>query len=455
MRPVALGQFAGEVLGAVRNADPDLKFHGFAWDSRNVKPGDLFLAVQGAHHDGHDYVEAALLAGAVAALVERSVPGPSIQVESLFEALARFAAGRRDRFEGGVVGITGSNGKTTTKEMVAAALSSGGAVLKSPANHNTELTAPLVWAEVEGKAFVVAELAMRGFGQIAHLARFTRPTVGLVTGIGTAHIEMVGSREGILRAKSEMLEAMGADAVSVLPRDDDFYPELLTAAPGPVVTFGFSQEADVRIIGYRAESAEACEVLVDARGEAVAVRLPTVGRHQAANAAAALAVAGVCGVPYKSAAENLPFADLPPMRMERSERAGATVILDTYNASPDSTVAAITTFDEIPVAGRRLAVLGDMRELGEFTESGHRLVGRAIASSRLDHALLLGPSMRYAAEEAAQAGWPSGKLEWCESLDIDKGREVVGNLNKGDALLVKGSRALGLEQILTERAAHP
>jgi UDP-N-acetylmuramoyl-tripeptide--D-alanyl-D-alanine ligase len=419
---------------------------GFSWDSRSVKPGDLFLAITGSRADGHDFAGQALRAGAVAVLAERPVPGPHVQVTDLVEALALFAADRRSRFSGPVIGVTGSNGKTTTKELTAAAVSSLGPVLKSPANHNTEYTSPLVWAEADGKAVAVIEMAMRGFDQIRHLATFARPTVGVVTCIGTAHVEMVGSREGIMRAKAELLESLPSAGAGIVWREDDFYLELVSRSAAPVRTFGFSQEAECRIVGYRALAWDRCAVRVALAGKTVDFELPTLGRHQALNAAAALLVADTVGVSVEVAAENLEKTEWPPMRMEIVRRHGATVILDTYNASPDSTVAGLAALSEVPVDGERLAVLGEMKELGDFTESGHRLVGAALAGSAVDRAYLTGGPTAFIADEAFQRGFPREAVQIAESLDLGRVTEFLRSAGEGDVVLVKGSRALGLER---------
>ncbi len=447
MRPLPVVEFA-RLCGGELSGEPGGEVLGFALDSRTVEPGQLFVAIRGANFDGHDYVRQAIELGAVATLAERAVPGPHVRVGSLVEALARFGRARRDGFRGPVVGVTGSNGKTTTKEFLASALTAHGLVLKSPANRNTEYTSPLVWAELDGQASAVIEMAMRGHGQIAHLAAVSCPTVGVITGIGTAHVETVGSREGIMRAKTELFAALPEDGVSVCWREDDFFPELSERARGRLRTFGFSLEAECRVVGYRALSWDSCAIKLALNGESFDLVLPTVGRHQALNAAAALLGAESCGVRASHAAALLDKAELPPMRMEARRANGAVLLVDTYNASPDSTVAAIRTLAEAPASGRRLAVLGEMRELGDFTESGHRLVGRALAEADLDGAFLTGGPTRFIADEALRAGYPPSRLSSEETLDLDRIRAWLGQIRADDIVLIKGSRALGLERAL-------
>lgn len=438
-------------LGGTLVGPPGAWATGFATDSSQVRPGDVFLAIRGSRVDGHDFCGEALTAGAVASLVERPVEGPHILVAHLVDALAQLGRSWRAAFDGPVIGITGSNGKTTTKELTAAALAPLGPVLKSPGNKNTEYTSPLVWAESAGKKVAVIEMAMRGFGQIAHLARIHRPTIAIVTGIGTAHIEKVGSREGIARAKGEILEAMDPDGIAILPLQDDFYSELAERAPGDILTFGFHPDADAEVIAYRALDWQRSVVRWRIGREEVEAELGAVGRHNALNAAAALLAAREVGVSPQKAAHALRQTEWPPMRMEIRESGGVTYVVDTYNASPDSTAAALRAMAELPIKGRRIAVLGEMRELGGFQESGHRMVGRALCESDPDLVYLTGGPTSYIADEAFRAGYTEDRVTASPELDLDDVRAFLKRtVRPGDVVLIKASRALGLEQALEE-----
>ncbi|RYG26454.1 UDP-N-acetylmuramoyl-tripeptide--D-alanyl-D-alanine ligase [bacterium] len=436
MRPLPASELA-QRMGAQNHAG-EATITGFATDSSAVQPGDLFIAIKGARVDGHDFAPQALASGAVAALVERPVDGPHLQVSSVVDALASFGRSLRDEFSGPVVGLTGSAGKTTTKEFLAAALSPLGPVVKTQGNRNTEYTSPLLWVEVTGDTkAVVVELAMRGFGQIAHLAQVSNPTVGLITNIGYSHLLQVGDRAGIARAKGELLEALPEDAPCLLPADDDYLEELKRiAGQRPVLTFGFAKEADCRIESYRSLSLDHAEITGHCRGETWNLTLPSAGRHLATNASAAILAAHVLGVSSKQAAAGIADAELPPMRMETREQNGATILLDAYNAAPPSVLAALKTLIETPVQGRRLAVLGEMRELGEATESAHRAVG-AMAST-LDDALFVGETAPIMQEAAGKGQVGS----------LDDVRNLINGLRAGDVLLIKGSRALELEKAL-------
>lgn len=449
---MTLGDLATR-CGGTLEGDARTQWKGFAWDSREVLKGQVFLAIRGARVDGHDFVLDALSQGAVAAIVERPVKGAYILVDDLVQALARLGRSFRSKFDGPVVGVTGSNGKTTTKEFTAAALSPLGRVLRSRGNQNTEYTMPLIWTELtpETRAAVM-EMGMRGLGQIRHLASIARPTIGVVTMIGTAHLEMVGSREGIAQAKAELLEQV---ETAVLPLEDDFYGFLRGACRPEtrVLTFGFGPDADCRILGYRALGWSQSRLRLEIGGETCDVRLRTAGRHQALNVAAAVAAAYAAGVPPKAAAGKLSVAELPKMRMEVFRDDGGTIFLDAYNASPESTIAALRTLREVPCGGRRLAVIGEMLELGDFAESGHRLVGRALAESDLDCVLLVGPLTRFIESEAVLAGMPAEKICRQPETDVAGVRKLVSTLGPEDVVLIKGSRALGLERALQPEGA--
>lgn len=435
-------------LGGTLHA-PDSELTGIALDSRSVKPGQVFLAIAGARSDGHDFVPAVLAAGAVAAVVERTVEGPHIFVSNLVEALARFGSTYRAEFGGPVIGVTGSNGKTSTKEMLSAALSPMGPVLCNHGNQNTQYTSPLLWRHLSAETkSVVVEMGMRGFGEIAHLAEFVRPTHGVVTMIGFNHVEMVGSRQGICRAKGELLQAITERGF--IWREDEFYHDLLGYSAAPVSTFGFTPDAEMQILGYRSLSLDRCRVRVAWQGQSAEFELPTIGRHQALNAAAAALVAVHLGVPLKEACSAITERlELPPMRLEIQPFAAGQVIMDAYNASPDSMVAAIKTLSEVP-ATRRLAVLGEMKELGDYAERGHRWVGKVLADSLLDDVLLYGEATEWIRSEAIQHGFSASRLHTASSLE--EVTRFLDGLQEGEVALVKGSRALELERALNSEA---
>ena len=441
MRPILVQEFAQRCKGTIHGEWPSPTFSGFALDNREVKPGDLFLAIKGANVDGHEFVDKALAAGAAGSLVERSVNGPHILVANLVNALGTFGRSRREEFFGPVLGITGSAGKTSTKEFVAAALSPLGPILKNEGNRNTEYTSPLVWADLEPQhRAAVIEMSMRGFGQVAHLAAVAEPNIGIVTNIGHAHAEMVGSREGIARAKAELLEALPPTGNAILWADDEFLSVLKSRSRAPVMTFGFGS-SDCQVLRYRPISWTSCEIEGTLKGAPWRATLGTVGRHMALNAAAAVLAAHCAGVPTQEAADALKNAVLPPMRMQVRDFKGATIVLDNYNASPPSMIAAIETLSEIPTKGKRYAVIGEMRELGAQSKEGHRSVGEALARSSVDCILFYGDEMAHARE--------AGNLTDAKiANDLNDVTTFIREMRPGDVVLIKGSRALELEKAL-------
>ncbi len=449
---VTVAELAELLGGRISGAQPAALLTGFATDSREAGPGIAFLAIKGARVDGHDFATEVISAGSPVMVVEREVNAPYILVSNLISALAKAGNTLRKQFDGPVVGVTGSNGKTTTKEFVAAALSTLGPVLKNEGNRNTEYTSPLVWfdRQTEHRSAVI-EMGMRGFGQIDHLARIAEPTIGIITNIGTAHMEMVESRAGIAKAKSELIELLPANGYAILPRDDEYFDDLRNRAAGQVVTFGFLQEADAQILGYRPEPTGA-SIQLRWQGQSYGMQLPMVGRHQALNAAAAFAAAVCAGGDPGAVAAAIANSEPPPMRMEIKAWRGLSVIFDAYNSSPDSTRAAIQTLLELPASGERVAVLGEMKELGEYTESGHRAVGSMIAEGGIDRVILIGPDMEYAKEAAIAGGYPSERITSFEYLQYDQIQAKILNSSPESVVLIKGSRSLALENLLRDEA---
>lgn len=433
-------RFEGTFVGT------DDRVTGFATDNREVDSGDLFVAIKGERVDGHSYVGDALSRGAVAALVERPVDGNYILVENVVQALAKMARSFRNEFTGPVIGITGSAGKTTTKEFVAACCAPLGGVLKTQGNRNSEFTGPLLWPEVSSEAVAVTEMGMRGFGQIAHLASFNQPTHSIITNIGYAHLEMVGSREGIAKAKGEILEALPSDGVAILYSEDEYLGNLISIAGDRKTRFfGAGGNADCQITGYQALSWLESEISGVLDGRKWSAVMPTVGRHLANNAAAAILAATEVGVALEDACDALRTASLPPLRMEIREFQGATLVMDNYNSNPPAVLGALQTLEEVPCEGRRIAVLGTMRELGSETEEGHRQIGRRLSKAKIDQIVLFGPDTEFIEDEFLRKKGDSSKIVRAGTLD-----EIgfaLSSAGSGDTILVKGSRALELERV--------
>jgi UDP-N-acetylmuramoyl-tripeptide--D-alanyl-D-alanine ligase len=455
---LTLAELVRGTQGALVGGRLDAVVTGVSIDSRTCRAGDAFFAIRGAHQDGHAYIDHARARGAGCAVATR-LPGqrgaapdfPIVLVDDTTAALQRLGAFHRRRFAIPVVAVTGSNGKTTTKELIATVLSARRRVLKPVGSYNNQWGVPLTLLMLgpEHDAAVI-ELGMNAFGEIAALAQLCQPTVGVVTTIAPAHLEGVGSVEGVQKAKGELVEAIPPDGAVVLNADDPLVLALAGRARGRVVTFGQADGAEVRLSDVAA--AETGLVFRLIAGSATAdVRLPLAGRHNAWNAAAAAAVGLVLGVPLDEAAVALALAAPVKGRLVWREAGGVAILDDTYNANPASMRAALDTLREAGGAGRRFAVLGDMLELGPHTEAAHRELGAWVAAVPVAGLAATGPAMRLAAEEARRAGCPD-----VATFDAPEAAaaHVAARVARGDRVLVKGSRGMRMERAVEALVAR-
>ena len=405
-------------------------------DSREVAPGGLFFALRGAADDGHRYVPDAVTRGAAGVVVERPVEAGEAEVIVVPDAWAALYDLARRRLEDAapiVVGITGSNGKTSTKEMLAAILATRYRVLKTEGNLNTETGVPLTILRLEPGVHhaLVLEMGMQGPGEIARLAALASPRIGIVTGIGSVHIEFFESVEGIARAKGELLEALPPDGLAILNHDDLRTPLLEDLSRAPVTTFGLDG-GDYHGAGY-------AQGAFTVRGVPVKLRLP--GRHQARNALAALAAADHLGVPLEVGARILAEVAVDRRLQSLDAPAGFSIVDDAYNASPESMLAAFDAVAERPRSGRLLAVLGEMRELGALAEDAHRRVGIR-AREVFDAVCVIDIGNGRVLAEAA-----TGDLVPDKAAAV---RWVRTHAGEGDIVLVKASHGVALEDVVHE-----
>ncbi len=484
------GTFAVEPLDASELMD------SLTWDSREVRRKSLYVALPGERHDGHDFVDAALRAGAKGALVMQPLSEATrllahelgaavIEVPNTTAAITDLARAWRAHLRGKVVAVTGSSGKTTTKNLVRDVLAARGSVVATVANQNNELGVPrtLLSADPETEA-VVVEMGMRGSGQIASLCDFVLPDWGLVTNVGESHIELLGSRENIARAKSELLAALPAGTGVAFLNDADDMSDFMWRESGLAETecvrvgfdgSGVSRKAACALAasdGRAHPAVWAEDASLDDQGrpcftlcasgfadawppeggaahiERQSCRLGLRGMHNVDNACAAAAVGRKMGMDLAAIARALEGAVAEAGRQELLRaRGGFTVVNDAYNANPDSMRAALSTFCALSVPGRRIAVLGDMGELGDYARACHEGVGAFAAACPLDRLICVGELSRFIAQGALEAGMDASRVSCAEGTSDVLG-DLDASLEEGDAVLVKASHFMELSRVV-------
>ena len=447
---------ASEVIAATKAAIADFDFTGVTTDSRAVKPGELFVALKGGNFDGHDYCVKAAELGAAGVVVSRDVEGlPAgvsvFKVEDTLLAYQQLAHAYRLKQQGlKVFAITGSNGKTSTKDLLAACLGAKYKVVKTQGNFNNEIGLPKTLLSIQPDTDIaVVEMGMRGLGQIAELCRIAEPDSGLITNVGETHMELLGSMENIGKAKSEIVVDLPSDGFAVLNGDNEYVLAAAGKTKAQVVYFGLGESCDYRgsdIVTSALGTTFTCTEKKS--GKSVSVRLQLIGEHNVYNALSAIAGAACYGVPLEDSAKALATARLTGSRQEIIYIGDITFINDAYNASPASMEAALKTLAEAKKAAhgavRTIAVLADMLELGAISEDAHRRVGRWAVENGVDYVLTYGPEAAYISEEVKNLGG-----ETCHYADrqgaADKLRQLA---TAGDIILLKGSNSMQVGKML-------
>lgn len=439
---------------------------GLTWDSREVSKDSIFLAMPGERVDGNDFIRQAIVKGAGLVIATRkpdaqllSVAGefscPILLVDDGQAALTELATWWRKRLHAVVIGVTGSTGKTSSKDFLASVLSNQFNTAATKGNHNNEIGVPatVLSASLDTDALIV-EMGMRGMGQIEKLCKMVRPTIGCITNIGVSHLELLGSQENIARAKGELLEALPASGLAVLNADDEFTPFIRQNTGADerglkVLTYGFAEDADVRATDVTFDdSACPCFTLHLASGWEGPVHLSMPGRHNVKNALLAAAVGAYLGMQGKAIVAGLEAAQGSGMRLEivRTED-GITFVNDAYNANPDSMAASLDTLAHMDCTERRIAILGDMGELGPDSYNLHVEVGKLVPSSNVDMLICVGDLARGYAEGAEQAGMNAYDIIMFDTVE-DADYHLRDVLYTGDLVLVKASRFMGLERLI-------
>jgi UDP-N-acetylmuramoyl-tripeptide--D-alanyl-D-alanine ligase len=451
MNPTTIQQIAAWTGGSLQGNAGGLVSR-VVTDSRAVQPGDLFVALRGDRFDGHDFIGSVAEQGVVGCLAEpglgaRPAGLAVVEVPDTLGALQRLAMEWRRTLPARVVGVTGSSGKTSTKDFTHAILSRRSKGWCTQGNLNNHIGVPLtLLVGAVDDLFAVVEMGMNHAGEIAPLAAMVRPEVGIVTNIGVAHIEYLGSREAIAMEKGALVAALPAGGTAVLPAGDDFLGVLEKLAVSRVLTAGLGC-GDVQAV-------DVCPVQGGSRfaliheGVRVEVELGVAGLHMVRNAALAAAAALALDLPLEAAAEGLHGIKLTKGRMEKRLVRGVEFLDDTYNANPDSMKAALATLAQWPASGRRIAVLGRMGELGSHARSGHAEVGRA-AGAGIDWLLTVGEEADWIAEAARGEGCP--EVDHFEDTTV-AARALAAALQEGDVVLVKGSRSARMERVIEEVA---
>lgn len=447
MKARRLSEIASAVGG--RLAGDDAVVRGVASDNRAVRPGDLFVALVGEREDGHRYVEDATRRGAAGALVSRASSGPpSVLVTDTGAALLALAKSERSEMTGTVVGITGSTGKTSVKDLTGSVLASRYRVWASPRSFNTEVGVPLTLLNAPTDAeVIVVEMGSRGLGHIAALCAVARPEMGVVTNVGVAHMEMFGSLSTVADAKAELVEALPETGTAVLNADDLIVRDFHTRTPARVLRYGVSDDADVRGEDIVLDEAGRPSFTLHGPDGAERVELPVSGEHMAWNALGAAAIGIGLGLSAGECATGLKDARLSPWRMEVVlGPEGIRVLNDAYNANPASMAAALKAARWMAGEGSSIAVLGEMAELGEHAAAEHERVGELVARLGIDHLIVVGSAASRVAVGAEREGVEPDRIIRVDTAEaaVEAVRRVARD---GDLVLVKGSRVAGLERV--------
>ena len=462
-RPVDFSLTASDVLkatgGTLISGRESVVFDAVGIDSRTVLPGNLFVAIRGEHHNGHTFVPDVIRQGIRGVIIDQARTAElrenrwddegvtCVAVDDTIRALGDLAAYQRRRCEARVIGITGSNGKTTTRRLTAAIFGRCFETLSSPGNYNNEIGLPLTLLELRpDHQWIVLELGMNHFGEIRRLSRICRPDIGIITSIAPCHLEGVGSIDGVVKAKAEILENIPSGGTVILNRDDPYLVELGNKTDTNVLFFGESEAADIRAHSIR-ETGEEIRFILKLPDSEAAVRLPATGRFMVSNALAAAAAGHLAGLSDEEIQNGL-FGFRPAsgrMNVIPTER-GMTLIDDTYNANPASMAAAINTLVTLAGNDRSILVVGDMLELGDETDRLHRQIGELAGRAGIVRLYATGPHAGFVAKGARAGGMDKNQVITGEKEVIIT--DLKKQLKTGDRMLVKGSRGSAMEEIV-------
>ncbi|HEY7001079.1 MAG TPA: UDP-N-acetylmuramoyl-tripeptide--D-alanyl-D-alanine ligase [Candidatus Udaeobacter sp.] len=450
MNPLPLSQVAQLAGGSLSSGDGSVVVDRISTDSRTIKRGELFVALRGENFDGHKFVEATAKAGAAGAIIDSSWEGnvsenfALIRAKDTLQAYQQLAANYRKSLKLNVVAITGSNGKTSTKDFAAAVLGRRFRVTKTQGNFNNHVGLPRTILEATSQDEVaVWEIGMNHPGEIATLAKVAAPDVGIITNIGVAHIEFMGSRERIAEEKGALAEAIGAEGTVILNADDPFTKGIAARTHAKVILAG-TTGGTIRAREIN-QSGNGTDFTILEGAHRCRAQLPVPGLHMVQNALLAVAAGRVFGLSLEECAAGLVAAPLTKARLQVKEIRGVQFLDDSYNANPDSMKAALRTLVELDAEGKRIAVLGEMRELGDESDRGHREVGETAAALKVDQLIAIGNVAATIADAAKRAGLEKSSTVSSTTEAAELLAELVA---PGDLVLIKGSRLARTEQVI-------
>jgi len=452
-----VGDIITAVKGKLLSGNKEEILTGLSTDTRKIKKGELFLAIKGDRFDGHSFILDAVSKGAGSILVQDGgitnanfkLPDVSfISVSDSIKALGDIGNFHRSRFSIPIIGITGSNGKTTTKEMISVILSKKFNTLKNFGTENNNIGVPLTLMRLNSEHNIaVLEMGTNHLGEIRRLSEIARPTIAVITNIGPSHLEYLEDVDTVLKAKAEMLEYMDKDAKLILNADDEYLRAIKTNLK--TLWFGFDKEADFYADKISLEP-EGISFRLNGKWD---ISLGVLGRHNVSNALGAIACAWDFGIPIEEIRDALKEFRVPNMRMEVKRFGDIKIINDTYNANPQSMKQAIEALRDMVTEGRKILIAGDMLELGTFSGRFHHLVGKQAAESGIDLIVAVGKLAEHISKGAQEAGMSEKKIKLC-TLMKDARAKVATLIKKGDTILVKGSRAMKMEEIVCDLEAQ-
>jgi UDP-N-acetylmuramoyl-tripeptide--D-alanyl-D-alanine ligase len=457
MQGMSLPEIAEAVSGELRAENDQLNLfdspRNVSIDSRTIKNKELFIAIVGERFDGHDYVSAAFASGAMGAIVNKhwidekeDLPrSPLIVVEDTLLALQELAKYYRSKFPIPLIAVTGSNGKTTTKEMIASILSTTFCVLKSEGNFNNHLGVPLTLLRLNSQhQMIVLEMGMNHFGEIARLCEIATPEIGVITTVAAAHLEFFHNIQEIAMAKSELIQSLPEDGVAFLNADNEYVMGTRHLTKAAIQTFAVRHAANHKVKNYITKENGGFRVTLE---DGFEFELNIIGKHNIHNALGAISVARLFNISAEKIAKQLANFSSTTMRMQRIQSNGIEIINDAYNSNPDSASVALETLREIPTDHRKIVVLGDMLELGEDSERLHYEIGEKVADLEFDQLITVGKQAKNIVHGAKDNGMSSQNTISCE-----KNKEAIeylkSEIKPGDMILIKGSRGMKMEEIV-------